>query len=124
LWRSLLRSPRTELLIAIKDLGICERLQRETPPQLLDNPIARRMLRDTDVQDASTIMTDVEEAVEHAEGHSWHREEIHGGNRFPMVAKEGSRRRDLLVSPGGFYSRFRTLAALSGGWPSLCTGRR
>jgi hypothetical protein len=34
-------------------------------------------------------MTDDEETVEHAERNRWHREEIHGGNRFPMVAKEG-----------------------------------
>ena len=27
--------------------------------------------------------------VEHAERDRWHREEIHGRNGFPMVAKEG-----------------------------------
>jgi hypothetical protein len=32
-------------------------------PQLLDDPTARRMLRDVDVQDASTIVADDEEAV-------------------------------------------------------------
>jgi hypothetical protein len=32
---------------------------------------------------------DDEEAVEHAERNRWHSEEIHGGNRFPMIAKEG-----------------------------------
>jgi hypothetical protein len=35
------------------------------------------------------IVADDEEAVEHAEGDRWHSEEIHGRNRFPMVAKEG-----------------------------------
>ena len=35
--------------------------------QLLDDPTARQMLRDVDVQDASTIVADDEEAVEHAE---------------------------------------------------------
>jgi hypothetical protein len=50
---------------------------------------ARRTLRDVNVQDAPPIMTDDEEAIEHAERNRWHREEIHGGNRFPMVAKEG-----------------------------------
>jgi hypothetical protein len=38
------------------------------------------------VQDALPIMTDDEATVER---NRWHREEIHGGNRFPMVAKEG-----------------------------------
>jgi hypothetical protein len=47
------------------------------------------MLRDVEVQDASTIMTDDEQAVEHAERDRWHSEEIHGRNRFPMVSKEG-----------------------------------
>ncbi len=47
------------------------------------------MFRDISVQDAPPIMTDAEEAVEHAERNRWHSEEIHGGNRFPMIAKEG-----------------------------------
>jgi hypothetical protein len=47
------------------------------------------MLRDVDMQDASTIVADDEEAVEHSERDRWHCEEIHGGNRFPMIAKEG-----------------------------------
>ena len=58
-------------------------------PQLLDDPTARRMLRDVDVQDAPSIVADDEEAVEHAERDRWHSEEIHGRNRFPMVSKEG-----------------------------------
>src|SRR5258705_10432093 len=38
---------------------------------------------------ASPVMTDDEEAVEHAERDRWHREEIHSRNRFPVVSKEG-----------------------------------
>ena len=57
-------------------------------PQLLGNPTTHRMLRHVNVQDSHPIMTDDEEAVEHAERNRWHREEIHGGNRFPMVSKE------------------------------------
>jgi hypothetical protein len=56
--------------------------------QLLDDPSARRMLRDVNVQDAPPIMTDDKESVRRAERNRWHREEIHGGNRFPMVLKE------------------------------------
>ena len=33
-------------------------------------------------------MTDDEEAVERAERNRWHREEIHGRNRFPMISKK------------------------------------
>jgi hypothetical protein len=47
------------------------------------------MLRDVDVQDASTIVADDEDAEEHAERDRWYREEIYGGNRFPMAAKKG-----------------------------------
>jgi len=78
-----------ELLIAIKDQVFVRRFKRKCLAQLLDDPTASRMLRDVDVQDASTIVADDEEAVEHAERDRWHREEIHGGNRFPMIAKEG-----------------------------------
>ena len=68
-------------------------------PQLLDDPHARRMLRDVDVQDASTIVAYDEEAVEHAERDRWHREDIHGRNRFPMVAKEGQPALGLVRTP-------------------------
>jgi len=47
-----------------------------------------KMLGDVDVQDASTIVTYDEEAVEHAECDRWGGEEIHGRNGFPMVSKE------------------------------------
>jgi 2-polyprenyl-3-methyl-5-hydroxy-6-metoxy-1,4-benzoquinol methylase len=56
--------------------------------QLLGDPTARRMLRKVNMQDAPPIMTDNEEAVEHAERNRWRCEEIHGRNRFPMVSKE------------------------------------
>jgi len=45
-------------------------------PQLLDDPTTRRMLGDVDVQDASTIVTDDEEALEHAECDRWRGEKI------------------------------------------------
>jgi hypothetical protein len=47
------------------------------------------MLRDVDVQDPSPIVADDEEAAEHAERDRWNREEIHCGDSFPMVSKEG-----------------------------------
>jgi hypothetical protein len=53
--------------------------------QLLDDPTARRMLRDVNVQDAPPIMTDDEEAVEHAERNRWHSEEVHCRDRLSMV---------------------------------------
>ena len=47
------------------------------------------MLRDIEVQDAPTVVTDDEEAVEHTEGGRWDREEIHCSDNFPMISKEG-----------------------------------
>jgi len=77
-----------ELLITIKDQVFLRGFKGKRLAQLLDDPTARRMLRDANVQDAPTIMTDDEEAVEHAERNRWRGEEIHGRNRFPMVSKE------------------------------------
>jgi hypothetical protein len=55
--------------------------------QLLDDPQACRMLRDVEVQDAPAIMTDNEKAIEQAEGDRRNSEEIHRGNRFPVITK-------------------------------------
>src|SRR5260370_19969274 len=57
--------------------------------QLLDDPQARRMLCDIKVQDAPTIVTDDEKAIEHAEGDRRNREEVHRGNRFPVITEKG-----------------------------------
>src|SRR5207249_10385950 len=77
-----------ELLITIKDQVLLEGFKGKRLAQLLDDPTARRMLRDVNVQDAPTIMADDEEAVEHAEGNRWSGEEINSSNRFPMVSQE------------------------------------
>ena len=80
-----------ELLIAITDQVFLRGFELKRLAQLLDDPTARRMLRDVNVQDAPTIMTDDEEAVEHAERNRWGSEEIHGRDRFPMISKERQR---------------------------------
>jgi hypothetical protein len=84
-WLSPLRSPRTPISDRDQRSGISATLQRESLPQLLDDPSTGRMLGDVNVQDAPPIMTDDEEEVEHTERNRWHCEEIHRGNRFPMV---------------------------------------
>jgi len=43
---------------------------------------------DVEVQNAPTVVVDDEKAIEHPESDRWGREEIHCGNRFPIVAKE------------------------------------
>ncbi len=57
--------------------------------QLLDDPQACRMLCDIEVQDAPTIVTDDEKAIEHAEGDRRNSEEVHRGNRFPVITEKG-----------------------------------
>jgi hypothetical protein len=57
--------------------------------QLLDDPRACRMLCDIEVQDAPTIVTDDEEAIERAEGDRRNSEEVHHGNRFPVITEKG-----------------------------------
>src|SRR3984893_3385359 len=57
--------------------------------QLLDDPRACRMLCDIEVQDAPTIVADDEKAIEHPEGDRRNSEEVHRGNRFPVITEKG-----------------------------------
>src|SRR6266478_6430 len=57
--------------------------------QLLDDPRACRMLCDIEVQDTPTIVTDDEKAIEHPEGDRRNGEEVHRGNRFPVITEKG-----------------------------------
>jgi len=45
--------------------------------------------RDIEMQDAPTIVTDDEKAIEHAEGDRRNSEEVHRGNRSPVIAEKG-----------------------------------
>jgi hypothetical protein len=47
------------------------------------------MLCDIEMQDAPTIVTDDEKAIEHTEGDRWNSEEVHRGNRFPVITEKG-----------------------------------
>jgi hypothetical protein len=57
--------------------------------QLLDDPQACRMLCDIEVQDAPTIVTDHEKAIERAEVDRRNSKEVHRGNRFPVITEKG-----------------------------------
>src|SRR5208282_4400938 len=59
---------KSVLPIPIKDQKPWSRPKRKRLPQLLDGPQARRMPGDIEGQDASTIVADDEETIEHAEG--------------------------------------------------------
>jgi hypothetical protein len=56
---------------------------------LLDNPTARGVLGDVEVEDPPTVMADHEEAIKYTEGDRRRREEIHRRNRFPVISQKG-----------------------------------
>jgi hypothetical protein len=82
------RDFRTIFPVAVEDQESRCRPVREGFAQLLHNPSTRRVPCAAEMQDAATVMTDDEEAVQHAERERWDRKEIHRRNRFPMVSQE------------------------------------
>ena len=54
------------------------------------------MLCNIEVQDAPTIVTDDEKAIEHAEGDRRNTEEVHRSNRFPVITEKGKPALDWL----------------------------
>src|ERR1700680_1308467 len=62
------------LAIPVEDQEPGSRFKWKRFPQLLHDPQARRMLRDIDVENLTMIVTDHEEAVEHAEAEGWNGE--------------------------------------------------
>ena len=62
------------------------------------------MLGNVDVQGSPPVMTDYEEAVEHAEGDRWDGEKVHRGDGFAMIAEKGEPTLGWLRIPGrSFY---------------------
>src|SRR6266550_810029 len=83
------RNLHSILAITIKDQEPGSRFKWKRFPELLNDPQARRVLRDVEVQDPPTVMTDHEEAVEDTKRDRWNSEEIHRRNGFPMIAQKG-----------------------------------
>jgi len=77
---------------------------------------------DVEVQNASTIMADDKEAVEHPERDRWNGKEIHGGDGFPVITKKGKPAIASLTAPtrvqadvaGEFGKRVRASISSSG----------
>src|ERR1700676_289876 len=74
--------------IPIEDQELARRIIWERFSQLLNDPIARRVPRDVEMQNAPTIMADDEKAVKNAESQRRNREEVHGGDRFSVIAEK------------------------------------
>ena len=74
--------------IAIEDQELLSGLIRECFSQLLNDLGARRMPRDVEMQNLPAMMAQDEKAVEHAESHSRHGKEVHGGDNLAMIPQE------------------------------------
>ena len=76
------------LRIPVEDQKPGGRFKRKRFPQLLDDPHARWMPGDVEMQDATTIVADDEEAVQRPESDRWDHEEVHRGDSFPVVPQK------------------------------------
>ena len=57
--------------------------------QLLRNSKSIGISRHIEMQDLTPVMADDEKAVQNTKRERWDGEEVHGGNRFPMVSNKG-----------------------------------
>lgn len=99
------------LRVAVEEQERSRGLIRKRLAQLLNDPGTCRMPRDIAMQDLSAIMTQDEEAIEHAERQGRNCEEVHGCDHFTMIPQE------CVPSP----SRDRVAHAASTGQPSAQT---
>ena len=79
-----------ELRIPIKDQIFGRSLVRERLAQLLRDPRAGRVPGDIEVQNASAVMGNDEEAIQDAERDGRDGEEVHCRNSFPMILEKCS----------------------------------
>src|ERR1039458_6725184 len=77
-----------EVRAAIKDQVAGRRVVGERFAQLLDDPGAGRMFRHIKMKKTPPVMSNDEEAVEHAEGERMQGEEIHRGDGLTMIAQK------------------------------------
>jgi hypothetical protein len=63
--------------------------QRQRLPQLLYDPIAGRVRRGIEMKDATPLMFDDEETIEHAECQGRHREEVERRDHLAVIVQEG-----------------------------------
>src|SRR5205823_13135648 len=74
----------------------------------LGDPETRRVLGDLEVKNSSAVMGNHKEAVQHAEGQSGDREEIHGRDHFPVIAQESLPSLTWISPPRGTRSEEHT----------------
>ena len=57
--------------------------------ELPAHPFGGRMRGHVEMEDPATVMSDHEKALQQAESHRWHGEEVHGGNGLVVILQEG-----------------------------------
>ena len=77
-----------EFAVTIKDDVAVWAWKRQRLPELLYNPLARRMRGGVEVENAATMMLDYEEAVQHTETQRGHGEEVEGGDHLAVVVQK------------------------------------
>ena len=77
-----------EFVVTIEDGVAVWTWQRQGLAELLQNPVARRMRGDVEMENAAPMMLDDEEAVQHTETQRGHSEEVEGGDHFAVVLEE------------------------------------
>jgi hypothetical protein len=79
---------RVEVRVAVVNQIAGNRVVGKRLAQLLTNPCARRVPGHAELQDATPVMGDDEETIEHAESERGHGEEIHGSNRLAVITQK------------------------------------
>jgi len=74
--------------IAIQDHVMVWASFGEGLPQLLHDPLRRRMASDVEVKDPAAPMLDHKEAVQQVERQRWHSKEVEGNNGLPVILKK------------------------------------
>src|SRR5215470_7891922 len=77
-----------ELGVPVEDDVTVRHRLGESFPQLLHDPLRRRVLRDVEMQNLPASVLDDEEAIQSLEGHGRHGEEVEGHNPFAVILEK------------------------------------
>ncbi len=94
------RNVQSIFCVVVKDEELGRELIGEGFAQLLNDPTAGRMPSDIKVQDATTVVANDKEAVEHAERKRWNGEEIHRRDGFAVITQKRQPTFGRLWMPG------------------------
>jgi len=76
--------------IVIEDEKARSRVVWEGLAKLLDDPVRGRVLRDTEVEELTSAVSDHEPDVQEPESDGWNDQEVHRRDPVPVIPKEGA----------------------------------